>query len=331
MLLDILDVVTTVALLYIIASGLFVVFGVMSVINLSHGAFIVLGAYTSIVVTGVAINPWWNFVLAPAVGFVFGAAIEFIVIRRLYARSLDTILATWGLSIIVVQVITIIFGREAHFSDAPIHGFVELGDLRYSAYRLVIVGIAVALVAALAIFSRFTEYGLVARAVILNENLAAALGINTQRVQTDHVFRRRRIGCVRRSGSRSNVEHRSNAWTGAGDPCVHDRVRCRSLACWLASQRNHTGHLSDLGIDLRESDRRQLGYCRSRRLPRPDVSAGPDDDRATRSIGQMIEWTWILCTAHAGVSIEVYGRPFWLRLRFRQQRRILWNSIFSGY
>ena len=94
MLLDILDVVTTVALLYIIASGLFVVFGVMSVINLSHGAFIVLGAYTSIVVTGVAINPWWNFVLAPAVGFVFGAAIEFIVIRRLYARSLDTILAT---------------------------------------------------------------------------------------------------------------------------------------------------------------------------------------------------------------------------------------------
>lgn len=58
MLLDILDVVTTVALLYIIASGLFVVFGVMSVINLSHGAFIVLGAYTSIVVTGVAINPW---------------------------------------------------------------------------------------------------------------------------------------------------------------------------------------------------------------------------------------------------------------------------------
>ena len=55
--------------------------------------------------------------------------------------------------------------------------------MRYSAYRLVIVGIAVALVAALAIFSRFTEYGLVARAVILNENLAAALGINTQRVR----------------------------------------------------------------------------------------------------------------------------------------------------
>ena len=157
MLLDILDVVTTVALLYIIASGLFVVFGVMSVINLSHGAFIVLGAYTSIVVTGVAINPWWNFVLAPAVGFVFGAAIEFIVIRRLYARSLDTILATWGLSIIVVQVITIIFGREAHFSDAPIHGFVELGDLRYSAYRLVIVGIAVGV--PLGIYGRWSGWG----------------------------------------------------------------------------------------------------------------------------------------------------------------------------
>jgi branched-subunit amino acid ABC-type transport system permease component len=183
MLLDILDIVTTVALLYVVAFGLLVVFGVMSVINLAHGAFIVLGAYSGLVVTALHLNPWWSFVFAIAAGLLFGAVIELLVVRRLYDRPLDTILATWGLSIIIIQLITLCFGRAAQFVSMPIHGFTEFGGMRYSTYRLVIVAIALTLWCSFGAFTRFTEYGLVARAVIMNEGLAAALGINTQRVR----------------------------------------------------------------------------------------------------------------------------------------------------
>lgn len=183
MLLDLLDIVTTVALLYVIAMGLLVVFGVMSVINLAHGAFIALGAYAGLVVTALGLNPWWSFVLAPMVGFVFGALIEVIVVRRLYGRPLDTILATWGLSIVIIQLVTLYFGRGTHFVDMPVRGFVEIADIRYSTYRLIIVGIALALWCSLAAFTKFTEYGLIARSVIMNEELAASLGINTGRVR----------------------------------------------------------------------------------------------------------------------------------------------------
>jgi branched-chain amino acid transport system permease protein len=183
MLFDLLDVITTVALLYVVAFGLLIVFGVMSVINLAHGAFIVLGAYAGLIATELHISPWWSFLLAPAVGFVCGSLIEILVVRRLYGRPLDTILATWGLSIVIIQLVTLYFGRGAQFVNMPVRGFVEIADIRYSTYRLIMVGIAFALWAAFTAFTRFTEYGLIARSVIMNENLAAALGINTGRVR----------------------------------------------------------------------------------------------------------------------------------------------------
>jgi branched-chain amino acid transport system permease protein len=183
MLFDILDIVTTVALLYVVAFGLLVVFGVMSVINLAHGAFIVLGAYAGLVVTGLHLSPWWSFVLAPVAGFVFGGLIEFVVVRRLYGRPLDTILATWGLSIVIIQLITLYFGRAAQFVEMPVRGFVQIADIRYSTYRLVIVLIALGLWGVFALFTRYTQYGLIARSVVMNESLAAALGINTERVR----------------------------------------------------------------------------------------------------------------------------------------------------
>lgn len=183
MLFDLLDVATTVALLYVVAFGLLIIFGVMSVINLAHGAFIVIGAYSGLIVTNIGLSPWLSFVIAPVVGFVLGAVIEFVIVRHLYGRPLDTILATWGLSIVLVQLVTLYFGRAAQFVDPPMRGFVEVGDITYSAYRLLLVGVAFLLWGGFALFTRFTEHGLVARAVIMNEGLARALGINTQRVR----------------------------------------------------------------------------------------------------------------------------------------------------
>jgi branched-chain amino acid transport system permease protein len=183
MLFDLLDAITTVALLYVVAFGLLIVFGVMSVINLAHGAFIVIGAYTGLVVTQLGLNPWISFLGAPLVGAALGGLIEMLVIRRLYERPLDTILATWGISIILIQLVTIYFGRAAQFVEPPMRGFIDLGDIRYSAYRLFLVLVAGALWLCFALVTRYTQLGLIARAVIMNEGLARALGISGRKVR----------------------------------------------------------------------------------------------------------------------------------------------------
>jgi branched-subunit amino acid ABC-type transport system permease component len=101
----------------------------------------------------------------------------------LYARPLDTILATWGLNIIVVQSITLYFGREIHFAESAIGRAVELGGATYSGYRLVLLLLAVILGVAVWLVVQRTQTGIVGRAVIMNEELAQALGINTRLVR----------------------------------------------------------------------------------------------------------------------------------------------------
>jgi branched-chain amino acid transport system permease protein len=180
---QLLDIVTTFATLFVVAMGLFVVFGVMRVINLAHGAFLVIGAYSSLVTSKLGWTPWLAFALAPLVGLCIGAVIERLLVRRLYNRPLDTILATWGLSIVIVQAVTLQFGRGAQFSNSPLRGFIEFGEITYSKYRLFVVLVCVLLWGGIYLVTRFTDAGLTARAVVMNENLARAMGINTDRVR----------------------------------------------------------------------------------------------------------------------------------------------------
>ncbi len=180
---QLLDVVTTAGVLYIVALGLLVVYGVLKIINLAHGAFLSLGAYAGVIATSLAWNPWTALLLAVVIGVAVAALVEWRVLRRLYARPLDTILATWGLNIIVVQSITLYFGREIHFAESAIGGAVNVGAVTYSAYRLVLLLLAIALGMAVWLVMQRTQIGIVARAVIMNEELAQALGINTRVVR----------------------------------------------------------------------------------------------------------------------------------------------------
>src|SRR5881296_1397461 len=112
---QLLDIVTTAAILYAVAAGLLIVFGVMKIINFAHGGFLTIGGYSSLVVTQLSLNPWLSYPFAALVGLICGMIIERLVVRPLYARPLDAILATWGLGIIIGQLITIAFGREVQF------------------------------------------------------------------------------------------------------------------------------------------------------------------------------------------------------------------------
>ena len=180
---ELFDVVTTAGVLYIVALGLLIVYGVLKIINLAHGAFLTLGSYAAVVSTWLGWNPWSALVIALAAGIAVGALAEWRVLRGLYVRPLDTILATWGLNIIIVQSITLYFGREIRFAESAVTQAVSVGGVTYSLYRLILLLIAVVLGVLVWLIMRRTQIGIVAQAVIMNEELAQALGINTRLVR----------------------------------------------------------------------------------------------------------------------------------------------------
>ncbi len=178
-----LDIVTTTAILYAVAAGLLLIFGVMKIINFAHGAFLTIGAYASLVASHLGLSPWAGLPLALLAGGVAGMAIEWLIVRPLYSRPLDAILATWGLGIIIGQLITLGFGREVQFVASPVQGTVNVLGTDYSAYRLLLVGAACAIGTGMAALLTRTRFGLVTRAVIMNEQLARGLGINSGAVR----------------------------------------------------------------------------------------------------------------------------------------------------
>lgn len=179
----ILDIATTAAILFTVASGLMIILGVMKLINFAHGAFLTVGGYMAYLVTAAGLNPWIAAPAAGVVGLVLGLVIERWIVRPLYSRPLDAILATWGLGIIIGQIVTLSFGREIQFAASPLTGAVEFFGVNYSAWRLVMLPIAGGLGIALTGLLYLTRFGLNARAVIMNETLAQGLGIDSTRVR----------------------------------------------------------------------------------------------------------------------------------------------------
>jgi branched-chain amino acid transport system permease protein len=173
-----LDIVTTAAILFSVATGLLIVFGVMKIVNFAHGAFMTLGAYAGLVASQLGLSPWLGLPLAFIAGGACGALVERFVVRPLYVRPLDAILATWGLGIIIGQLLTLGFGREVQFVAAPLTGTVDVLGEAYSRYRLFLVLAAIVIGGGFAWLLGATRLGLATRAVIMNEDLARGLGIN---------------------------------------------------------------------------------------------------------------------------------------------------------
>lgn len=178
-----LDIVTTAAILFAVATGLMIILGVMKLINFAHGAFLTIGGYAAFVTTNLGWNPWLAIPFAALVGFLLGVVVERAIVRPLYSRPLDAILATWGLGIIIGQLITIGFGREVQFAQTPMTGAIDFLGQSYSTYRVVLVPLSTAVGIALTSLLYFTRFGLNARAVIMNEDLARGLGIDSTMVR----------------------------------------------------------------------------------------------------------------------------------------------------
>ena len=181
------------SVLLLAAIGLAITFGVMGVINMAHGEMVMLGAYTTFVVQEIirANAPWlfdWSLAIAIPLAFLAagaaGVAIERGVIRFLYGRPLETLLATWGLSLILQQAVRTAFGPTNREVGTPsfMSGGFELGGLAFTWNRLAIVIFAALIFAGLLAVLKRTALGLDMRAVTQNRRMAASMGINTARV-----------------------------------------------------------------------------------------------------------------------------------------------------
>ena len=177
-----LDACNYALILLLIALGLAIIFGLMNVINLAHGEFLMLGGYVLLAVKMMGGSFWIGLLLAPiAVGLV-GLVVEELVIKRIYHRVIDTILATWGVSLIIKQSIVIGFGPGSYSVEAPFSAAVSVFGVSYPSYRLFIMAVSIACVAAAFLFFFRTRTGLAARGVIANRTMAACLGVNTRKL-----------------------------------------------------------------------------------------------------------------------------------------------------
>ena len=171
------------AFIVLSAIGLAVIFGMMGVINLAHGELIMIGAYG----TTLAYNAGSPLVLAMVVGVISAAAaglvIERTIVKRLYQRPLDSMVATWALGITITQVFRIVFGNSLSGIGIPL-GSIQYGGFSYSAYRTLLSVVAlVVLASAYLVFTR-TEFGIKARATIQDDDTARAMGIDTSNMYT---------------------------------------------------------------------------------------------------------------------------------------------------
>jgi urea transport system permease protein len=177
----VLNAVVATLVLALAALGLAIVFGMMGVINLAHGAFIALGAYTAWLATSAG-NFWVGLVAAPLVVGAFGYALEAAVVGRLYDRPLDTILATWGVALAIQEGLKLAFGVTTKDVPHPIGGSLTVGGVTYPAYRLfLIVASAVVLAAVFVVLLR-TDTGVRIRAAIQDGEAASLLGVNESRL-----------------------------------------------------------------------------------------------------------------------------------------------------
>lgn len=182
LLLHLLNIAYELATLALTTLGLAVVFGLLGVMNMAHGEFVMLGAYAV-----VAVQSWdWPLLaaapLAMAVCAALGYGVERWLIRPLYQRPFDTLLATWALAMLMRKSVEAVFGKGYRNVESELALPMNLAGLQYPAYRLGLIAFSVGVVLFLFVWYRRSAVGLRVRAMVGNPLLAQALGIDTRRL-----------------------------------------------------------------------------------------------------------------------------------------------------
>ncbi|ACS84619.1 ABC transporter permease subunit [Musicola paradisiaca] len=171
------------AFLVLSALGLAVIFGMMGVINLAHGEFIMCGAYVTITLNKSGLPLPLAMLAGATAAAMAGCAVERLVVRHLYGRLDDSVVATWAISLIVQQSMLLLAGPSLEGLSTPFGSFT-LGEYSFATYRALLPLIAIAVLLVLYWLFFHTNYGVCARATIQNARMASCLGLETDRIYT---------------------------------------------------------------------------------------------------------------------------------------------------
>ena len=171
----------TVSFLILSAIGLIIIFGMMGVINLAHGEMMMVGAYTTSFAYYSGIPLIISVILGGLVTSVFGILLERLIIRRFYGQLLSSLVATWGLSLLLSQGALLAFGPLIKTVPTPMGSF-SVGELSFSNYRVFLFIFSIFLIIGVWCIFNWTRFGLQARATMENPKMAKALGVNTHRI-----------------------------------------------------------------------------------------------------------------------------------------------------
>jgi branched-chain amino acid transport system permease protein len=173
-------------LLFLIAAGLTLVFGVMDFINLAHGVQYMLGAYLAVAFYGLVGNFFFALVLALAASLLFGLLLEFLVFRHLYDRDhLDQVIATFGIILFLNHAVRVVWGAAPLTLPVPevfTGSIVLMSGLLYPVWRLVVIASGLAIAAGLYVLVTYTRIGMLVRAGATNARMVSALGVNIERL-----------------------------------------------------------------------------------------------------------------------------------------------------
>ncbi|WP_454851324.1 branched-chain amino acid ABC transporter permease [Promicromonospora soli] len=178
-----LGIVATASVSALVASGLALSFRLMGVINLAHGELMMLGAYSVVVGLGLGLPFPFAVLVALVMGLALGVLVEVTLVRRFYGRSELAILGTFGLGLILRQLVELGFGKQYQQISNPLPGSIAILGAEFPLYRLVLAGIALGVLAVITAILTLTPAGFRIRAVASDPEVAESLGISSSRIK----------------------------------------------------------------------------------------------------------------------------------------------------
>jgi branched-chain amino acid transport system permease protein len=173
------------ALYVLLALGLSLIFGMLTIVNFAHGAFYMLGAYVGLWLMMRGANFWIALVATPLIVGAFGMAVERVLIRPLYGRGIDyPLMLTFGLGYIIVELVRVAFGNTGYPVDTPdiLTGAVDIGVGWFPLYRLFVIAVTALVLVGLWLFLERTSFGLIIRAGARDPQIVRILGVDVARV-----------------------------------------------------------------------------------------------------------------------------------------------------
>lgn len=173
------------AIYVLLAVGLSLIFGMLTVVNFAHGAFFMAGAYAGYALYQYVPNFWLCLVAVPLLVAAFGVAVERLLVRPLYGRGIDyPLLLTFGLAYVMVELVRIVFGKQGLPVDTPemLQGAAEIGVGQFPIYRLFVIGVTALVMLGLWLFIEKTSFGLIVRAGARDPQILRILGVDIGRV-----------------------------------------------------------------------------------------------------------------------------------------------------